>query len=183
MMQNRFYKTLENHRLHMYRKTITVSDEAFLWQIMSFYPSSWKNELQVGNGGPSEQEVTETAESVSESVENSSSQSVSVATDVVSKKRKGQPKDSKTQRVKPSIRTRIICRKWLERATEQNWKLWSSRLREIAARREFGTTTAGPVIPQVMTIAPLVQTVNHFAEFAPLGVVNTMDFTGDSEGE
>jgi len=50
-------------------------------------------------------------------------------------------------------------------------------------RREFGATTITQVVPPVMTIAPMVQTVNHFIEFAPLGVVNTTEFTGDSDEE
>jgi hypothetical protein len=179
---NRHYKTLDDHRLHRYRKTITVSDEAFLWQIMRCYPSNWKEELQFGPDDQSD-EVTETAVSVSESTDSSSSQSVSVATDIGGKKKKGPTKGFKDT----ASKTIEYYKEYLPRVTRarqgENWKLWSKRLLEIALRREFGARTVKQMIPPVMTIAPMVQTVNHFIEFAPLGVVNTTEFTGDSDEE
>jgi hypothetical protein len=45
---NRFYMTLEEHRQHRYRKTITASDEAFFWQ-MEERASGWARK-PVGGG-------------------------------------------------------------------------------------------------------------------------------------
>jgi hypothetical protein len=55
-------------------------------------------------------------------------------------------------------------------------RLWRST--NGIGTEKLGATTVGQVIPLVMTIAPMVQTVNHFA-----GFVNTTEFTGDSDGE
>jgi hypothetical protein len=182
MMPNRHYKTLDNHKLHRYRKTITVSDEAFLWQIMRCYPNNWREELQVGQEDQSD-ELTETGVSASESTDISSSQSVSVVADVGGKKKRGPTRGFKDT----ASKTIEYYKEYLPRVTRarqgDNWKLWSRRLQEIALRKEFGATTITRVVPPVMTIAPMVQTVNHFIEFAPLGVVNTTEFTGDSDEE
>jgi hypothetical protein len=175
---------------NLYHKTITVSDEAFLWQIMTFYPSFWKRGVQTNqltNENESEidrSEQTSTPGSVSESSASDLSGSVANETRV---RKRGPVKGFKETAGKTLLTYKeylMVVGKARDSQTKENAKLWSQKLKMIASRfnmhmqeRENGSAT-------VRTIAPTGEPIDQSAKYTeiPDGVMHT-NFGEDSEDE
>jgi hypothetical protein len=169
-----------------YHKAITASDEAFLWQVMTFYPSFWKRGLQLDKlNMDDDYSVTGGSDNVTEATSGSASESSISSGDRGQTKKKRGPKKGfkdtagKTIQAYKDYLTRVGESR--EAQTKENSKLWSQKLK-IIARREQSMRDNVDVIPPVRTIVPMRETVQHFAQYAqiPLGVMD-MDFGSDEE--
>jgi hypothetical protein len=131
---------------------VTASDEAFIWQVMTFYPSFWEQE---GGQGDDDSVVDNSAE-VSISVSSNGTKSV-----------KAGPKRGFTDTAGKTMLTyQTYVRKMGESREAPNAETWSDRLllaaRQVAnSNKKAAEPTAAP---PVMTIAPRMD----FLLYAPV---------------
>jgi hypothetical protein len=138
----RFYKSEKDWTSNIYDRAVTPSDEAFIWQVMTFYPSFWKKE------GDQDDDDSMIGNSAAVSIGGSSSGTKSV---------KAGAKQGFTDTAGKTMSTYVkYLKKMGDSRTAENAKKWSDRLLLIArqgANRKKKAAEPTPA-PPVMTIAP-----------------------------
>lgn len=148
---------------------MTPSDEAFVWQIMTFYPSSWVQESDQGDN-----------DSV---VDNSSEVSISVSSNGTKSVKVGPKGGFKETAGKTMLTYETYVRKMGESRQALNANKWSERLllvaRQIAYRNRKAAEAAAA--PPVMTIAP--RDLSDLLLYAPVQCDFPEDMKADDADE
>lgn len=179
--------TSNMHVKHRYHKAVTVSDEAFLWQVLTVYPTAWFSGVVKGARnsqdtsaiwrGDDESAITATTDSVSASTSSVSSGSAYGVAKVSGKKKKGPTKGF----TETAGKTITIYKSFLERVGESrrfdNTKLWNEKLMQIARTRE--KVEDSDICPRVNTIAPICSADN--AVFTRYAEMTAEDVNGNFE--
>jgi hypothetical protein len=152
------------HAKNRYHKAVTVSDEAFLWQVMTVYPKFW---FSGSTKADDPSDTTATTGSVTESTISVSSGSASGVSTVSGKKKKG-PNKGFTYTAGKTIK---LYKQYLDSIGNSrqfdNTKLWDKKLKQIAIIRE--KKEEANVNPTVNTIAPVCRTDNEvFTRYAEI---------------
>ena len=163
-----------------YHKAVTVSDEAFLWQVMTVYPKVWFS------GSAKADDIsdnTATTGLVSESTSSVSSGSASRVSTVSGKKKKGPTKGF----TDTAGKTITLYKQYLDSIGNSrqfaNTKLWDRKLKQIAIMRE--KKEEADVSPTVKTIAPVCRTDNEvFTRYAEIQMEDgNENFDVDSDND
>ena len=167
------------HCKNRYHKAVSVSDEAFLWQVLTYYPRFWFG--GVAQGCSDQSGITTTTGSVSESTNTDSTDNASGAYTVSGKKRKG-PMKGFTETAGKTVK---VYKEYLERVGESressNAKLWSKKLQEIAITKERLEETV--LAPTSNTIAPVRKATNAvLTKYAAIQFLDD-DLDKDSDDE
>ena len=146
---------------------MTASDEAFIWQVMTFYPSYWKQEGDQGDD-----------DSV---VDNSAEVSISVSSNGTKSVKAGQKRGFTDTAGKTMLTYETYVQKMGKSREALNAKKWSDRLllasRQVANSKVKAAEAAAA--PPVMTIAPR----SDFLLYAPVLCDFPEDMMADDVGE
>ena len=126
---------------NLYHKAVTASDEAFVWQVMTFYPSFWKRE-----GGQGDDASV---------VNNSADVSISVSSNGTNSS-KGAKRGFTDTAGKTMSTYETYVQKMGESREAPNAQKWSDRLLLAARQVAYSNKKAAEptAAPPVMTIAP-----------------------------
>ena len=145
---------------------MTVSDEAFVWQLMTFYPSAWEQEVDQGDD-----------DSV---VDNSAEVSISVSSNVTKSVKAG-PKEGFIETAGKTMLTyETYVQKMGESREAVNATKWSDRLK--LAARQVASSNKKSAAPPVMTIASK-KDYSDFLLYAPIEFDFSEDMTADDVEE
>jgi hypothetical protein len=174
------YKNASDHRKNLYHKAVSASDEAFIWQVMTFYPTFWKGEQRANeedsvlDSSVSASDQNDTATSVTDA--SSASGGASSFGGSATSGRKGGPRKGFTETAGKTIDTYKQYLKLVgESRKANNTKLWSDRLMLIArqsANKKAKKT--GKAAATVKTIQP-----NDDVECLQYAEIGVCEFDGN----